>query len=199
MAMEQARNAQNLQHENTRAHTVIALAPHLDQVVAAVRRLHEAGFGSDEISLLAKDGVALRDTVREVGARNGTEIALPDDVADAVEPKGRDEMAGFAIGGAVGFLVGLSAVAIPGFGPFLLAAGPVAIALNALTVSAAGMGLGALLGAILDENVTEEHKKLYHDRLEEGWWMILVKADGDRAMAAREAIEVAGVTNVETL
>src|SRR5689334_4815719 len=113
MAMEQTRATVRTQH------TVVALGENLELVGQAVRRLHEAGFTNDQISLLAKDEVAVRDTVREVGARNGTEITLPSNVADAVEPKGRDEMAGMAIGGAVGFLVGLSAVAIPGFGAFL--------------------------------------------------------------------------------
>ena len=193
MAMEQTRV------EARPGHILVALVPDLDQVVTAVKRLHEQGFTTDQISLLAKDEAAVRTTVRDVGARNGLEMALPSDIADAVEPKGRDEMAGMAIGGAVGFLVGLTAVAIPGFGAFLLAAGPVAIALHALTVGAAGMGLGALLGAIFDEKITEEHKALYHDRLEQGWWMLMVHADDESLGRATQLLRDAKLEYVETI
>jgi hypothetical protein len=168
-------------------------------VVQAVRRLHEAGFTHDQISLLAKDEAACKNAALETDTLNGDEMVLPDDVADAVEPKGRDEMAGMAIGGAVGFLVGLSAVAIPGFGTFLLAAGPLAIALQSLTVGAAGMGLGALLGAILDENVTETHKELYRKRLDEGWWMLLVHANDEDLTRATNVLQEGGVEHVETI
>lgn len=193
MAMEQTRVEAGTEH------TVMALVPTLDQVVESVRRLHEIGFTTDQISLLAKDEAAVRTTVRDVGARNGAEINLPNNIAEAVEPKGRDEMAGMAIGGAVGFLVGLTAVAIPGFGAFLLAAGPVAIALHAMTVGAAGMGMGALLGAIFDEKVTEEHRALYHDRLEQGWWMLMVHGDDECLERATVALRETNVEHVETI
>lgn len=193
MAMEQTREV------TTQSHTLVALVEHMDQVVQAVRRLHEAGFTTDQISLLAKDHVAVRKAVADVGALDGSAIALPDDIADAVEPKGRPEMGGMAIGGAVGFLVGLTAVAIPGFGAFLLAAGPVAIALHALTVGAAGMGMGALLGAIFDEKVTEERKDHYHDRLEQGWWMLMVHADDQNLARAEAILHEANISDVETI
>lgn len=194
MAMEQTRATLR-----PTEHTVVALVRDLDAVVLAVRRLHEAGFGHDQISILAKDEKACKQAALDSDVLNGDELVLPDDVADAVEPKGRDEMAGMAIGGAVGFLVGLTAVAIPGFGAFLLAAGPLAIALHSLTVSAAGMGLGALLGAILDERVTEEHKDLYRKRLEEGWWMVLVHAEDAQLEEATGVLRSSGVADVETI
>ncbi|MNS52637.1 hypothetical protein D3C72_853580 [compost metagenome] len=193
MAMEQTRET------TTQSHTLVALVAQMDQVVQVVRRLHEAGFTTDQISLLAKDHVAVRRAAADVGALDGSEIALPDDIADAVEPKGRPEMGGMAMGGAVGFLVGLTAVAIPGFGAFLLAAGPVAIALNALTVGAAGMGMGALLGAIFDEKVTEEHKARYHDHLEKGGWMMLVHADDTQLARAEQILHEAAISDVETI
>jgi hypothetical protein len=193
MAMEQTREA------TTQSHTLVALVDQMDQVVQAVRRLHEAGFTTDQISLLAKDQAAVRRTVSELGALDGSDVALPDDIADAVEPKGRPEMGGMAIGGAVGFLVGLTAVAIPGFGAFLLAAGPVAIALHAITVGAAGMGMGALLGAIFDEKVTEEHKARYHDHLEKGGWMMMVHAEDAQLARAEQILQEANISDVETI
>lgn len=193
MAMEQTRET------TTQSHTLVALVAQMDQVVQVVRRLHEAGFTTDQISLLAKDHVAVRRAAADVGALDGSEIALPDDIADAVEPKGRPEMGGMAMGGAVGFLVGLTAVAIPGFGAFLLAAGPVAIALHALTVGAAGMGMGALLGAIFDEKVTEEHKERYHNHLERGGWMMMVHADDAQLARAEQILHEAAISDVETI
>lgn len=160
-------------------HTAVALFDRRDEVVAAVRALHRSGFSNDQISLLAKDDTAVGETIREVGVIDGSEIEPADVLAEEIEPKGRDEMAGMAIGGTMGFVIGFAALAIPGFGGFLLAAGPFAIALHSLTTSAAGLGLGALLGAIFDERVTEEHRDLYKRQLEGGRWILVVHGEND--------------------
>jgi hypothetical protein len=61
------------------------------------------------------------------------------------------------------------------------------------------MGLGALLGAILDENVTETHKELYRKRLDEGWWMLLVHANDEDLTRATNVLQEGGVEHVETI
>lgn len=163
----------------------------------AVRRLHALGFGHDQISVLAKDDVALRDTLREVGATDGRDFDRPSSLADELEPKGEDEAAGMLIGGGVGLILGLSAVAIPGFGAFLLAAGPVAVALHGLTFAAGGLGLGALLGAIMDERVTEEHREAYEQALERGEWLVVVHGEDDEVRGAARELETLGAARVD--
>lgn len=158
-------------------HTAVAVLPDRDALVSAVRELHARGFESDQLSILAKDDGELAATTRELGAKDGCEADPPRALAQDAEPKGRDEIGGMAVGGTVGFLIGLTAIALPGFGAFLLAAGPLAILSNALIVSAGGLGLGALLGAILDEKVTEEHRDLYERELRNGRWLLVVHGD----------------------
>ena len=169
--------AQELHLPVKHPHTAVAVLPHRDALVSAVRDLHAMGFGTEQLSILAKDDTALQQTTREVGALDGCELSPPAALAQEAEPKGRDELGGMAIGGTVGFLIGLTAIGLPGFGAFLLAAGPLAILANALMVSAGGLGLGALLGAILDEKVTEEHRDLYEQELKAGRWMLVVHGD----------------------
>lgn len=172
-------------HKNT----AVASFASLDQVVAVVRALHQAGFATDQISLLAREDSMIRQVTDQVGALNARADEPVDTLADEVEPKGRDELAGMAIGGTVGLLVSFVALAIPGFGGFLLAAGPVAIAIHSLTVSAAGLGLGALLGAIFDERVTEEHRDLYKQKLEAGEWLVVVHGENEEIDRAGELLQ----------
>jgi hypothetical protein len=103
-----------------------------------------------------------------------------------------------AVGGAIGVILGLSSVILPGFGSFLLAAGPVAIALHGLTLGAAGIGLGALLGAITDESITEDHRERYEAALDDGKWMLVVHAREQEIGRAAQALAARGVADVDT-
>jgi hypothetical protein len=189
--------AEQVRPEVSRRYTIVALLEAVDQVVEVVRKLHGMGLTADKVSLLAKDQAAVQDVATRTGTHLEQGVGAADDVAEALEPKGRAPMSGAVLGGAVGFLIGLTALAIPGFGPFLLASGPVAIALHSLTVSAAGLGIGALFGAIFDERVTEDHRELYLRRLDEGWWMMLIDADDTNAERVASLLEESRVAHVD--
>ena len=178
-------------------HTAVALFPGHDAVVAAVRRLHAMGFGHDRISVLAKDDQALRETLVEVDAVDGTDVDRPAVLAEGQDHKGEDEAAGMLIGGGVGLILGLSAVALPGFGAFLLAAGPVAVALHGLTFAAGGLGMGALLGAIMDERSSEEHREHYEKALERGEWLVVVHGEDEEVTRAARELRTAGAGRVD--
>ncbi len=178
-------------------HTAVALFPGHDAVVEAIRRLHALGFENDRISVLAKDDVALRDTLATAGATDGRAQDRPSMLADDVEPKGEDEAAGMLIGGGVGLILGLSAIALPGFGAFLLAAGPVAVALHGLTFAAGGLGLGALLGAIMDERATEEHREVYERALERGEWLVVAHGEDEEIARATTELRAVGAGRVD--
>lgn len=176
----------------------MALLPGHDAVVVAIRRLHALGFGHDRISVLAKDDAALREAIAEADAGDGRALDSPSLLSDDVEPKGQDEAAGMMIGGGVGLVLGLSAVALPGFGAFLLAAGPVAVALHGLTFAAGGIGLGALLGAIMDERTTEEHRDAYEHALERGEWLVVAHGEDDEVLRAASELRTLGAGRVDT-
>jgi len=184
-------------HTQPLHHAVAFYAGH-EALVPAVRELHAQGLGNDQISILAKDEQALARAVSEVGASDGRVAHAPERLAVEAEPQGEPEAAGMVIGGGVGLLIGLSAIALPGLGAFLLAAGPVAIALHGLTFAAGGLGLGALVGAILDEGATEEHKERYAHALESGQWMVVVHGDQGAVRRAQDVLTKNGATRVDT-
>src|SRR4029079_13905301 len=71
---------------------------------------------------------------------------------------------GAVLGGALGWLVGIGALAIPGLGPFI-AAGPI---MPALSGAAVGGTVGGLTGALLGMGVPELEAKRYEDRVKNG-------------------------------
>ena len=78
---------------------------------SAVDRLIAAGFASDDISVLLPDHNSTRQFAHEKNTK------APEGTATGVT-------AGGVIGGTLGLLAGIGALAIPGIGPFI-AAGPI--------------------------------------------------------------------------
>lgn len=94
-------------------------------VESAITHFREAGFASTDVSVLLPENLGSK----ELGTHKATKA-----------PKGTAAGAtsGAVIGGALGWLVGMGALAIPGLGPFI-AAGPIMAAL-------AGVGVGGAVG-----------------------------------------------------
>ena len=68
------------------------------------------------------------------------------------------------IGGTLGWLVGIGALAVPGLGP-LVAAGPI---VAALAGAGAGGAVGGLTGAIVGFGIPEYEAKRYEGRVRKG-------------------------------
>ncbi|MGB3636786.1 MAG: signal transduction histidine kinase LytS [Rivularia sp. (in: cyanobacteria)] len=129
----------------------------------ALYKLRDDGFSMDKVSLLAKnadgkDNIAGADVKNERGD------------TEAQEGAGIGATTGSVLGGLGGLLLGLNELLIPGVGPFL-AAGTIATTL-------AGAGLGALSGGIIGGltgmGIPEEDAKVYGDRIENGYYLIIV-------------------------
>src|SRR3982750_2086607 len=91
------------------------------EVEVVVDQLKAAGFRSTDISVLFPENVGTKDFAHEKGTK-------------APEGATTGGTTGFIVGGALGWLAGIGALAIPGLGPFI-AAGPIMAAL-------AGAGAG---------------------------------------------------------
>ena len=145
---------------------VSAIFDSRDEAERAVSQLRAAGIGDDAISI--------------VGQRDGKTVTSDGDGVDSDEETG-GFMKGVAGGAAVGTLLGIAALAIPGVGP-LAAAG--AIATTAIPGAAA---TGALLGAatgglakiLTDHGVSDEDAVYYEERITSGG--IFVSVDTTRA------------------
>src|SRR5205085_10745176 len=117
---------------------VFCIAKNLVQAEAIVDGLKNAGFSNNDISVLFPDKRGTRDFAHEHHTK-------------APEGATTGAGAGGVIGGALGWLAGIGALAIPGLGPFI-AAGPIMAALSGAAVGAAAGGIaGALIGMAMPE------------------------------------------------
>src|SRR5258706_4686024 len=118
------------------------------QVENAVDELKAAGFRSTDISVLFPENVGTKDFAHEKGSK-------------APEGASAGAGTGAVVGGALGWLAGIGALAIPGVGPFI-AAGPIVAAL-------AGVGLGGtvggITGALIGLGIPEYEAKRYEGRV----------------------------------
>jgi hypothetical protein len=153
------------------ANAVFCLATSEQQAADIVTRLKNAGFSSNDISLLFPDKSTTKDFAHEKhtkapeGATTGASI-------------------GGVLGGAAGWLVGIGALAIPGLGPFI-AAGPIMAALGGAAVGAAA---GGVTGALVGMGIPEFEAKRYESKIKEG--NILISVHSDNAAQTKRAKEI---------
>src|SRR5215472_10530244 len=101
-------------------------------VESAVDALRVAGYRNTDISVLFPENRGTKDFAHEKHTK---------------APEGATAGAGMGVvlGGALGWLAGIGALAIPGLGPFI-AAGPI---MAALAGAGVGSTLGVLIGALV--------------------------------------------------
>ncbi len=157
------------------------------QAEQGVGRLREGGFSTEDISILLKDSLGSEDFAHE----KGTEVA-PDSTAAGVKTGG-------AIGGTLGLLAGISALAIPGVGP-LIAAGPIMAALAGLGVGGAfGGAVGGVIAGLVGVGVPEYDAKRYESRLMDGAVLLSVHCDTpDEIARAKGLLKQSGALDISS-
>jgi hypothetical protein len=133
---------------------------------AAVRSLRDAGFTSDEISVVSRDPVR----ARTVAEDTGVEVAKGAGIGAAT---------GGVLGAIAGLLAGAAIVTVPGVG--IILAGPLALALGGAVT---GGITGGLAGALAGLGVAHDEARHYQGRLEAGDIVVVVAA-GPREPDAR--------------
>ncbi|EEF59055.1 quinol:electron acceptor oxidoreductase subunit ActD [Pedosphaera parvula] len=147
-----------------------------------VESLQSAGFSSNDISVLFPDKTGTRDFAHEKNTK---------------APEGATTGAGtgLVLGGALGWIAGIGALAIPGVGPFI-AAGPIMAALSGAAVGAA---VGGIAGALIGMGIPEYEAKRYEGRIKEGNILISVHTeDSDQASRAKQILEQGGAEDIAT-
>jgi hypothetical protein len=132
---------------------VVGVVDTLEQAERSVGNLKEAGFVTSDISVLTTD------------ARG----AFPHD-PDAPEAFMAGPGASALLGGGLGLLAGIGALAIPGLGPFL-AAGPILAALSGAT---AGAAVGVVAGTLVGFGIPEIEATIYEAKLAKGHVLVAV-------------------------
>ncbi len=132
-----------------------------------------AGIPSADISVLFPDKRGTKDFAHEHNTK------APEGATIGVS-------AGGAIGGTIGLLAGIGALAIPGVGP-LIAAGPL---LAALSGAAAGAAVGGVAGALVGLGIPELEAKSYEGKIRGGNLLIAVHVnDSEREKRAKQTLE----------
>jgi len=154
------------------AKNVVGLFDNMSDAHGAVQELTNAGFTSDNISIVANN--ASGDTVNYDTAGS-----------EAADGAGAGAVGGAVLGGLGGLLVGLGALAIPGVGP-VIAAGTLATALGTTAVGAGlGAAAGGLVGALVGAGIPEDDANIYAEGIRRGGALVTVQAatdaDADRA------------------
>jgi tetrahydromethanopterin S-methyltransferase subunit C len=146
----------------------------------AVDALIQAGFSNNAISVLLPDAQGTKDFAHEKHTK------APEGTTTGVA-------AGGAVGGTLGLLAGIGALAIPGVGPFI-AAGPIMGALAGLGV---GGAVGGLIGALVGMGIPEYEAKRYEGHLKEGGVLLSVHCDtADQITRAKGVLATTGAADI---
>ena len=159
---------------------VFGIYPSLTSVEISVDELKSEGFRHTDISVLFPESAGTRDFAHEKNTK---------------APEGATAGAGTGavVGGALGWLVGIGALAIPGVGPFV-AAGPVMAALAGV-----GMGgaVGGIAGALIGMGIPEYEAKRYEGRVKDGGILLSVHSENaDWTRRAKEILKRTGAQDI---
>src|SRR5262252_8360980 len=130
------------------AKAVFCIAHTEAQAITIVERLRTAGFSTNDISVLIPDKSGTRDFAHEQHTK-------------APEGAAAGGGSGVILGGALGWLVGIGALAIPGLGPFI-AAGPI---MAVLAGAGAGAAAGGLVGTLVGLGIPELEAKQFEGKI----------------------------------
>jgi hypothetical protein len=148
----------------------------------AVDSLLAQGFRNEDIAVLLQDNAGTKDFAHEKATK------APEGTTAGV-------VTGGAVGGTLGLLAGIGALAIPGFGPFI-AAGPI---MGALAGIGSGGVVGGLIGALVGMGIPEYEAKLYEGRIKGGGILLSVHCDDNEWVSrAKTLLKDTGANDVSS-
>lgn len=152
------------------------------QAENAVDALRSAGFRSTDVSVLLPQNVGTKDFAAEKHTK------LPEGATTGAG-------AGAVVGGTLGWLTGIGALAIPGLGPFI-AAGPIMAALAGVGV---GGAVGGVVGALAGMGIPEYEAKRYEGRIKKGGILLSVHSDNSEwTKKAKGILEITGADDISS-
>jgi len=159
---------------------VYGIYRNVGQVEAAVDSLRQQGFRNTDISVLLPENEGTKDFAHKKNTK-------------APEGAATGAGSGAVVGGALGWLAGIGALAIPGAGPFI-AAGPIVALLAGVGV---GGTVGALVGALVGMGIPEYEAKRYAGRIKEGGILLSVHCDSSEwVKRAKDLLKQTGAEDV---
>jgi hypothetical protein len=159
---------------------VFGIYPSYANVESGVDGLKAAGFSNRDISVLFPAGAGTKDFAHEKGTK-------------APEGASAGAGTGVVLGGVMGWLLGVGALAIPGLGPFI-AAGPI---MAALAGAGAGGVVGGVTGALVGMGIPEYEAKRYEGRVKDGGILLSVHSNSsEETKRAKQILEATGAQDI---
>src|ERR1700678_2728532 len=153
-----------------------------ESVERAVDTFVKSGFPTSDVSVLLPENL-------------GAKPIATDKASKAPEGAATGAGSGAILGGALGLLAGIGALAIPGVGP-LIAAGPIMAALAGLGV---GGAVGGFTGALVGMGIPEYEAKRYEGRIKEGGILLSVHCDtSEEIKRAKEVMKSSGAEDISS-
>jgi hypothetical protein len=144
--------------------------------------LLSSGFSTSDISVLFPENLGSK----EIGTEKSTK---------APEGTAVGAGSGAVIGGTLGLLASIGALAIPGIGP-LIAAGPIVAALAGVGV---GGAVGGFAGALIGMGIPEYEAKRYEGRLQRGGILLSVHCEtSEEIKRAKSVLEATRAEDVSS-
>ncbi len=175
--------------------TITHLYDAYDDATQAVRMLEEEGIPHSDISIVGRN--------RDAADAAGVPVGAAGDPADAgreivttTESTGSGAGAGASVGtvvgGGLGLLAGIGALAIPGVGPVVAAGWLVA------TITGAGIGAGAggLLGSLIGAGHSEREAHIYAEGVRRGGTLVSVRVDDAEAVRVESLLNGTGRVDI---
>ncbi len=160
--------------------SVFCIATSRDQADRIVDQLKIANFSNNDISALFADKGTSHDFAHEKNTK---------------APEGAVAGAGTGgvIGGALGWIAGIGALAIPGVGPFI-AAGPIVAALSGAAI---GATVGGIAGGLIGLGIPEIEAKRYEGKIKAGNILISVHTENSEEITrAKDIFTKAGAQDI---
>lgn len=155
---------------------VFGMYPTKAAAETAVDQLIAGGFSNQDVSVLMSDNRGVKDFAAEKNTK------APEGTAAGVGVGG-------VVGGTLGLLAGIGALAIPGVGP-LIAAGPIMAGLAGLGI---GGAVGGLVGALVGMGIPEYEAKRYEGRVKDGGILLSVHCEtSDEISRAKDIMKASG-------
>ncbi|HZQ95300.1 MAG TPA: DUF3341 domain-containing protein [Candidatus Sulfotelmatobacter sp.] len=159
---------------------VFGLYPSITSVEIGVDELKSEGFRNTDISVLFPESAGTRDFAHEKNTK---------------APEGATAGAGTGVilGSALGWLMGIGALAVPGVGPFI-AAGPV---MTALAGAGVGGTVGGIAGALIGMGIPEYEAKRYEGQVKNGGILLSVHSENSESTErAKEILKRTGAQDI---
>lgn len=165
--------------KNTAVFGIFRDRSHAEQ---GVDSLIAAGYRPEDISVLLPENVGTKEFAHEKHTK-------------APEGTAAGAGTGAVIGGTLGLLAGIGALAIPGLGPFI-AAGPI---MGALAGMGSGGVVGGLIGALAGMGIPEYEAKRYEGMVKQGRILLSVHCDNsDWVSRAKRVLEQVGAEDISS-